>query len=526
MQDEDIKAEETREVPTEGGEELAPAMDLWITITPDLMSAAISGKASQGADRRQVQVAVTNLLRENNIKHGLVPAHMHQAMDQLCRGETLDQVTIALGTAAEPGQDAKIELLVAPPPPLIKQTQGGGQVDFRDRGALPVVEQGTPLATLTPAVPGKPGRNVLGQLLQPTPPRMLRLKAGRNVTLEDEGRVAVATAQGILRNHDAEHFEVLNILEVPGDVDFKVGHINFPGLVRVHGAILPDFRVRAHSLEVEALDNRSKVEVSGDLKVLGGIMGAEVLVGGKLSACYIRQSKVLVSGDCLVENEIVASEVVSNGKIMVTTSEGRIVNSQVAAIRGVSTGHLVCSGKGQCVVRLGMRPEYEQKLMNLRRQLATLEKERSQILEALQAHEAELGATEGELREILAALNDPGQQAQRENLIAQVQMIKPLRQTLKEGVENGRARLEDIQYETQHITESLAEMEKVLPVGAIWLDVRGRAETQTEIRGPRAALVLDGPAQSFSAREQETRDKATGSVSFIIKLGNLRAGAA
>lgn len=130
---------------------------------------------------------------------------------------------------------------------------------------------------------------------------------------------------------------------------------------------------------MEALEPRNRVELTGDLKVLGGIMGAEVVAGGKVQARYVRQSRTTCGGDFLAESEIVSSEVVSNGKVVVVAGEGRIVNSQVAAaIKGVMTGDLICSARGATVVRLGMRPEFEQRLMNARRQLSSLDKEREQ----------------------------------------------------------------------------------------------------------------------------------------------------
>ncbi|MFH1035853.1 MAG: FapA family protein [Pseudomonadota bacterium] len=500
-------------------------VNIWITLSSDQMTAALSGRVDEGIDRRQVQQAITKLLRDKGLKHGLSASEMRQSIETLCQGQELDKLVIAAGTPPEPGQDAAIDLLVAQTEPQSAGPGTGANVDFRDRGSLPVVEAGTPLAALRPAVPGKPGRNVLGQLVKAPPVRLLRLLSGRGVTVEDGGRVLVASAKGILNHPETEKFEVLDILEIKGDVDFKVGHVNFPGLVKVSGAVLPDFRVRAHSLEVETLETRSRVELAGDLKVMGGIMGAEVVAGGKVQARYVRQSRVTCGGDFLAESEIVSSEIVSNGKVTVVAGEGRIVNSQVAAIQGVTTGDLICSARGATVVRLGVRPEFEQRLMNARRQVASLDKEREHIEEAMLAQEQELEATEDELRGILAALNDPGQQSNRENLLTQVQMIKPLRQALKEGVLGGKERLEEIQYQSQRLGEKIAEMEKVMPVGAVWLDVRGRAEALVEIRGPRASLVLENSEDHFSAREQEMVDKASGTSGFIIKAGRLRASA-
>jgi len=502
-----------------------PKSLVWLTISPDGMTASLSGRVEPGADRRQIQVHLTNLLRERGVKFGLSYEDMRQAMLLLLDGQEIKNLVIARGTPPEAPADARIEVLVALPDKRAWRQDQQGNIDFRDRGAWPTVEAGARLAVLHPASPGKNGRNVLGQDVRPPAPRMLRLKKGRGVELQQDGRLAVATARGIINRPEEEKLEILEVLEIKGDVDFNVGHVEFPGLVRVRGAVLPDFRVRAHTLECETLENRSRVEVVADLKVNGGIMGAEVIAGGKVTARYVRQSSVSCGGDCVISNEIVSSQVSSNGRVMVTSSDGRIVNSQVSAIRGVATTDLISSAKSNTLVRLGVRPEFEQKLLAIKRQITALARERGQLEEVLVGQEHELSATEEELRGILAALADPGQQAQRENLLTQVHMIKPLRDTLKEGVVQGRQRLEDIAYETQRLNEKAAEMEALLPAGAAWLDVRGRAEAGIEIRAPRSSLVLERNQSSFSAREREIKDKATGVSSFVVHIGNLRAGA-
>ncbi len=503
----------------------AGKVEVWLELSSDKMEATLSGRAEPGADLRAVQLAVTNLLREHGIKHGLSVQEMRQAIEMLCQGKDISGLVIARGTPPEPGRDASIQMLVSLPGGQVGRQNAQGHVDFRDRGALPVIKPGTPIATLQAAQPGKPGRNVLGKDMAAPPARLLRLQKGRGVELEQNGTVAMATLKGILNRPSEERFEVLDVLEINGDVDFNVGHVNFPGLVRVKGAVLPDFRVRAHTLEVETLENRSRVEVTGDLRVAGGIMGCEILAGGRVSARYVRQSRIVCGGDCVVENEIVSSEVVSNGKVSISSGDGRMVNSQVAAIKGVSTNDLVCSGRGSMVVRLGVRPEFEQKLQNAKRQLTALAKEREHLQEVLVGQEQELSATEEELRGILASLNDPEQQANRDNFLTQVHMIKPLRDNLKEGVANGRTRLEDIAYEAQRLSEKMVEMQAFLPAGAVWLDVRGKAEAMSEIRTPRAALVLEQSSNSFSAREVEIKDKATGASTFAVKMGNLRSSA-
>ena len=496
-----------------------------LAVSDDGMTAAISGRVEPGVGRQALQVHITSMLRDRGLKFGLSPQEMRHAIELLLGGQEIKDLVIARGTAPGKPQDARIEALMGLPEQRTWRQNESGHVDFRDRGAWPVAEEGRPIAILHPAVAGEKGRNVFGQDVIPPLPRLLRLKKGKGVDLQQDGTVAVATTRGLLNRPEEEKFEVLQVLEIRGDVDFNVGHVDFPGVVKVSGGVLPDFRVRAHTLECETLENRSRVEVTGDLKISGGIMGAEVIAGGKVKARYVRQSRISCGGDCVVDNEIVSSMVSSNGKVKITSAEGRIVNCQISAVKGVATGDLISSGKSNALVRLGVQPEFEQKLAAVKRQIYNLGREREQLNEMVIGQGTELISIEEELRGILSALADPAQGAQRENLMTQVQMIRPLRDTLKEGLAQGRQRLDDIIYESQRLTETVAEMEALLPAGAIWLDVRGSAESGCEIRTPRASLVLDQNRSAFSAREREIKDKTTGVSSFVVVLGNLRASA-
>jgi hypothetical protein len=108
--------------------------------------------------------------------------------------------------------------------------------------------------------------------------------------------------------------------------------------------------------------------------------------------------------------------------------------------------------------------------------------------------------------------------------MSQVEMIKPLRENLKEGVASGKARLDELMYELQREQERLEEMEAVMPAGNVWLDVRQGADATTEIRAPRSSLTLQAQEGAFSARELMVKDKKTGQAKPAIQMGNLRSG--
>ena len=498
---------------------------LEIEVSEDGLSARLFGRCNDCNDQAVLQRQIVSLLRDQGIKHGIQPQALRQAVDSLVKGEKVEGQVVATGQPPTAGQDASIEVKVELETNRIGRKIQGGHIDFRDKGPLPVVELGTPLAVLTPAVMGTPGAPVRGHRIKPPKPRMLRFRKGHGVAIEQDGRVVVAAAQGMVLRREEDHFEICEIYEIGGDVDFESGHVDFPGVVRINGAVLSDFKVRCYELEVGELEPRSSVEVRDNLVVKGGVMGCQVKAGGKVVARFVRDSKIICKGDLTVENEIVQCDIECEGKVLLSSGEGRVVNSKILAVKGMTAAEIVSTGKGGTQISLGVRPEFEQEVYAVRKRLKDMEREIEDLQQAVQAQIEELATTEEDLRGLLAALKDPAQADNRDNLLGQVNMIKPMRATLKEGVEAGRARMEDLEYESQRQSEKLIQMEAVMPVGAVWLNVRNSAGATTEIRGPRASRTLDHKEGPFSAREIMIKDKQTGQAKPMIQIGNLRSTA-
>ncbi|KMY66471.1 hypothetical protein AAU61_14970 [Desulfocarbo indianensis] len=496
-----------------------------VEVTGDGLAARLYGRSMEGQNQTTLQRVIVKLLRDEGIKHGIQPQALREAVEKLLKGEDVDGQIVAVGKRPQEGRDASIEVKVSLESVRVGRQTASGHIDFRDKGPLPVVEAGTPLAVLTPEAPGQPGITVRGERIEPPKPHTLKFRKGHGVNIEQDGRVLVAAAQGMVIRRDDDHFEIREVFEVKGDVDFASGHVDFPGVVKVDGAVLSDFKVRCYDLEVGELEPRSQVEVRDNLVVRGGIMGSQVKVGGKVVARFIRDTHISCKGDVVVENEIVQSIIEAEGKVTVTSSVGRVVNSKIFAVRGVTLSEIVSTGKGGSVIQLGVRPEFEQAVYSVRTTLKDMEKETRALAEAVEAQSEELVTTENDLRGLLAALKDPAQQANRENLLGQVNMIKPMRETLKEGVAAGRARLEELDYELERLSDKLIKMEAAMPSGHVWLNVRTAAGATTEIRGPRANLTLTQQEGPFSAREVMLKDKQTGQSKPVIQLGNLRSTA-
>jgi hypothetical protein len=503
------------------------ALSLRLEISPDGLEARLSGQVDtqeQTPDKVLLQRHIVRLLKEEEVKNGVLTQVVRQAVERLAQGEALSGLVVAKGQPPDPGRDAEIQPLVSLEATKVGRQTSSGHIDFRDKGPLPVVEAGTPLARLIPARPGGPGVDVRGQPVEPPPVRVLKLRAGKGVELEQAETVAVAAAQGMVLRPEEDRFEVVEALEINGDVNYDTGHLDFPGVVKVAGAVLADFRVRCYRLEVNELEPGCQVEVRDDLVVAGGIMGATVRAGGKVVARFVRDSQITCGGDMVAENEIVESTVESEGRVLLTTGDGRLVNSRVAAIRGVTAGRVISSGSGGTKIRLGVSAEFEQAVYAARKRVSHLQNEISDLAQVLGGQREELAGAEADLRGLIAALKDPAQKGNRDGLLGQVEMIKPLRETLREGLASGQAHLDEMMYELQRTQEKLEEMEVVMPAGSVWLDVRQGADATTEIRAPRSSLVLHNKEGAFSARELLVKDKKTGKSKPAIQMGNLRSG--
>lgn len=508
----------------EGGPS-AGVSDLSVSVSPDALSATLSGAVPPDTPPAGVMDLIQVLLRGEEVKFGLLVPAIKQAIADLAAGKSLDEVTVARGQAPTQGRDASIAMQVELGGNSVGRMGAHGHMDFKDRGPLPVVEQGTPLAALSPAVPGKPGRDVHGQVIEPEQPRLLKLQKAQGVKLERDGLVAVAAVTGVVARPAEDTLEVLEVFELPGNVDYDTGHVEYPGMVRIRGSVLSGFTVRCKSLEVDELEPDSRLEVTGDVTIIGGAMGATIKAGGKVACRFIRDSKLECGDDLLVESEIVASELECGGQINVSGGGGRIVNSRISALKGVTVGVIKSSGTEPTVIRMGASSEFLSELAESRGRLRKMEAEREGLKEAVLAQETELADTEGDLRDLLARLKDAANKDQWDNLRGQVEMLRPMRASLKEGVSAGRARINELSYDGQRLSEKIAEMEELVPAGAVWLNVRDSADSSTEIRTPRASLVLQRGEGSFSAREAEEVIPGEERRRIVVKISPLRSGA-
>jgi len=124
---------------------------------------------------------------------------------------------------------------------------------------------------------------------------------------------------------------------VPGDVDYSVGNIRFPGFVTVRGNVLDGFEVQAdRGIEIRGTGGACTLRSAGDIAVNGGVNGhgkAVVEAGGAVRVKYLNEATVKARGDVVVASEVLHSRVSCLGRLLVPG--GAVIGGESVARCGV-----------------------------------------------------------------------------------------------------------------------------------------------------------------------------------------------
>ncbi len=230
-----------------------------------------------------------------------------------------------------------------------------------DHHAMPVkrfVDAGAPLARRTPPVMGADGEDVFGEMIEARPVRDPALDEIVGENTEVRGEELVAKISGLPRA-TGEKINVLIVYEVPGDLDYSVGNIEFAGDVVVRGDMKPGFSIVATgSVTIKGMTERATIRAGGDITVQGVVGGWEfdgdreadgedvehndeehqLQAGGDLTAQYLNGVAAHAGGEIQVNREIVNCALTATR--VTTSSKGRIVGGEVTAQTEISGGSL------------------------------------------------------------------------------------------------------------------------------------------------------------------------------------------
>jgi len=243
---------------------------------------------------------------------------------------------IARGIRPIQGQDAKLEFFFNTDYLKAGGLDAEGNIDFKERGEIPHVEEGTVLAEKTPMIASRQGQNIYGDELDTPPGEDISLRFGKGAKLSEDGLKVLAEVRGYPKYSLSGVIFVHNEYIAGGDVDYETGHIEYNGNVNIKGCIKSGFKVRGNDIKTIELDG-GIVEADGDVIVAGGINEGKIYARGNVFAKFIHNSEIFCMGNIQVAKEIVDSNIESGGSCAI---EGKLISSKIVAKMGVSARNI------------------------------------------------------------------------------------------------------------------------------------------------------------------------------------------
>lgn len=442
---------------------------------------------------------VEALLTKEQVRFGVDP----EAVAQICQSDLSDQelplvIQVAQGTPPEPGQGGVVEALFErmPEPGALLDD---GAIDFRERNAVPNVESGQLLARRLFPTPGKSGITVRNREIQPPKSERELLYAGPNVVSkegEDGAQEFYATQAGFARIVK-DTLSVMQRFRYQGDVDYKLGNVQFDGDVEIGGKVKSRFRIEASGdVYIDGLvEHHALIIAKGDVVVRGGIIGGKVHAGGSVYAKFVQEAEIESGQDVVVRNYVRDSQIRAQRKATIQGDEGGqkqlcVIGGVLQAGLGVEASSVGTMHGRQTRVVAGVDREVENLLNRYRKGLAFCEKRNRQATRSIMAitgGSSHVRALEKALKEV-----SEGQRKFLVGILKELQELDKLGISLRHYVKEFEAKQTEMENRAQiritgtafpRVTVQIGEVYRVLKEevqrAVFQLDETSRQITQT-----------------------------------------------
>ena len=283
---------------------------------------------------------LANYLEQYNVRDGIDQEAFDLFAVRAAAGRQQVDVLLASGTAPINGEDEYIQIVVPDSTTVHSGDDEATNIDMYIVQTFINVDSGDEIGRIIPAGAGTPGRNIMGVPIPPLPGKPMKMKIGKNIRIEQDGSLLVAAATGRLCRSAGE-ISVEERFGVKGDVNFRVGSIDFKGVVEVSGDVLDHFNINAtKGLTVTGNIGVCSIASAGDITFCGmdGQDKGTIVCGGTLRAHFMHDVTVECAGDVLVDVEIHNCTIRTLGRIVV--DKGAISGGSYIALGGIEAKKL------------------------------------------------------------------------------------------------------------------------------------------------------------------------------------------
>lgn len=372
-------------------------------------------------------------LKQYSVKEGIDQPALDNFIVKAAAGQQQVDVLLASGTPPVAGADEYLSLSVHPSSSVFSGEDDVTIVDMYIVQTFINVSCGDEIGRIIPAEPGIPGRNIMGVPIPPQSGKALHLTIGKNIRSEENGTLLIAAATGRFCQSAGE-ISVEEEYVVKGNVNFRIGSINFKGVVDVRGDVMDNFDITASKgLTVTGNIGVCSIVSDGDVTFCGmdGQGKGQIVCGGTLRAHFIHDVVIECAGDVIVDVEIHNCTIRTFGRILV--DKGAISGGSYIALGGLEARKLGSASFVHTKMHVGVDYHEVELLEKLFEALAKTqdEAEQSQSLTEI----AELGKTAAALTDSIMAIRSKTAAVANAKINAKAVMYENVQITLGNVIE-------------------------------------------------------------------------------------------
>ncbi|WP_342561484.1 FapA family protein [Paenibacillus sp. FSL R7-0345] len=286
------------------------------------------------------------------------------------------RVPIAIGEEPVHGIDGQVIMAMDLEEDRKPLEREDGKVDYKELVRLNNVLKGQLICRTIPPVPGQKGKMVTGEDLPCRPGREARFKIGKNVLIDQSETAMYAAIDGLVTLTDNGKINVFPVYEVNGDVDYSTGNIDFVGTVVIRGNVLTGFSVKsAGDIRVVGGVEGAELTAGGSVEITGGIIGYNkglVSAGKNIKVAFIQDGNVVAAEDVIVSQSIMHSNIRAGRDVLCNGTKGLIVGGIVQAGERVLARTIGNTMSTATAVEVGVVPELRNEINDLRQELRQL----------------------------------------------------------------------------------------------------------------------------------------------------------
>lgn len=248
------------------------------------------------------------------------------------------KILIAEGIRPINGEDSEIKMyeIIEPKP----NVTDNGKVNHYELSLINHVQEGDWLGERFDPTHGIPGKTVRGTAITAIPGKKYHLLYDKNSVRECyEGRVTrlYALRSGAV-NYIGDKISVSNHLELPENVDFKTGNIDFDGFLTVKGSIEDNFTVVADK-DIEILgvygigSIKEIVSRKGSVYIKGGIAGknkAVIKSHKDIYTKFVSDATIICEGRVHIGFYCINSIIIAK-EVIIDSPKGQIIGGNIQA---------------------------------------------------------------------------------------------------------------------------------------------------------------------------------------------------